>query len=195
MPQMIRATHNEKKLVVDLLTRAFDNNISVNYVVKQDKKRVTRIRRLMEYSFELCHAFGDIYLTPEKNGAVLLLMPQNKKTTLKTIWLDLKLAVGSIGMSRILKVLSRESKIKKFYPKELMYLWFICVDPLCQGQGIGSKILQFVIEESNKRKLPVYLETSMAKNRPFYERFNFIKYNELSFTYRLYMYKRVVGLD
>jgi ribosomal protein S18 acetylase RimI-like enzyme len=189
---MISASYYDKPFVVDLLTRAFDNNNSVNYVVKQDNKRITRIRRLMDYSFELCYTYGNVYLTGDRKGAVLLLLPHTKKLTPHTVLLDLKLVFGSMGISRLFKVLSRESQIKKFYPKELMYLWFICVDPQYQGQGLGSQMLQYVINESNLRRLPLYLETSMERNMPFYERFNFKKYNELCFTYVLHMYKRAL---
>lgn len=34
---MRKATYNEKSLIIDILTRSFDKNQSVNYIVKQDK--------------------------------------------------------------------------------------------------------------------------------------------------------------
>jgi hypothetical protein len=63
---MIQAKYSDKTLVVDILTQAFESNKSVNYVVKQDKKRQSRIRILMEYSFEVCWEFGEIYLADDK---------------------------------------------------------------------------------------------------------------------------------
>ena len=36
---MRKATVNDKQLVIDILKKAFDDNKSVNYVVKQDQKR------------------------------------------------------------------------------------------------------------------------------------------------------------
>jgi hypothetical protein len=60
---MIQAAYKDKYLVVDILTKAFDSNKSVNYVVKQDRKREKRIRKLMDYSFELCWESGEVYLS------------------------------------------------------------------------------------------------------------------------------------
>ena len=59
---MKKADHNDKNLVVDILTKSFDTNQSVNYIVKQDQKRVKRISALLNYSFEVCHMFGDVFL-------------------------------------------------------------------------------------------------------------------------------------
>jgi hypothetical protein len=36
---MIQATRKDKSFIVDLLSRAFDENRSVNYVIPQDQRR------------------------------------------------------------------------------------------------------------------------------------------------------------
>ena len=187
---MIQATYKDKSLIVDILTKSFDTNKSVNYVIIQDNKRERRIHKLMDYSFELCWMFGEIYLTPDKKGVVLILLPHKKKTTLYGIWQDLTLAFCSVGITRAFKVLDRESKIKKYHPKEFMYLWYIGVIPQEQSKGIGSSLLQEIINLGNQRNLPVYLETSTERNLPLYKRFNFKIYQELIFDYTLYLFKK-----
>jgi len=52
---MKKARYTDKELVVDILTRSFNANQSVNYIVKQDKKRIKRISALMDYLFEVCY--------------------------------------------------------------------------------------------------------------------------------------------
>jgi ribosomal protein S18 acetylase RimI-like enzyme len=188
---MIQATYNDKTLVVDILSKAFDSNKSVNYVIKQDKKKSSRIKMLMEYSFEMCWHFGEIYLSNDKNGVVLILLPEKKKTTIKSILWDIKLIIGSIGITRIPKVLKRESKIKKFYPEKLMYLWYIGVLPGYQGKGIGGSLLKEMIRNSDEKKTPIYLETSMSENVPFYNKYDFELYKELDAGHQLYMFKKV----
>ena len=173
------------------LTESFEDNRSVNYIVKQDKKRNQRIRKLMEYSFEMCYSFGEVFLSENKKGCVLIMLPDKKKTTLKTIVLDANLVLSSIGLLNTKKALNKESKIKKFHPDELMYyLWFIGVDPMEQHKGIGSALMRDVITESIKKKRSVYLETSTLKNIPWYEKFGFTIYNELDLGYRLYFMKK-----
>jgi len=191
---MIKATPNDKDLVVNLLAQSFDDNQSVNYIVKQDSKRTQRIRVLMDYSFEICSLFGAIYLSNERKACALILFPDQKRTTLKSILMDLKLILFCVGLSGIQKTLSRESLIKKTHPKEKMYyLWFISVDKSNQHAGIGTKLLKEIIEDSNSKNLPLYLETSTLKNLPWYEQFGFKIYHELKLSYTLFFLKRSAG--
>jgi len=189
---MIKATYNEKPLVVEILSKAFDTNNSVNYTVKQDEKRMERIKKLMEYSFEVCYLFGTIYLSNDKKACALTLLPDSKKTTLKTIALDAQLALKVIGLDRVKRVLSRESKIHSGYPKEqpVFYLWFLGVDPAHQGKGIGKALLNEIIVESKQKKRPLYLETSMPDNVPFYQKYGFEVYNQLNFGHTLYCMRK-----
>ncbi len=188
---MRKADYNDKYLVVDILTKSFENNQSVNYIAKQDEKRLKRISALMDYSFEVCHSFGDVFLSDDKKACALVLYPDKKKTTLKSILLDVKLIFSCIGIENIKKALSRESKIKQLQSKELMYyLWFIGVDPEHQNEGIGSDLLKEIIEDSKHKERPIYLETSTLKNLPWYKKFGFQIYNELDLTYKLFFLKR-----
>lgn len=188
---MIKAVYNDKNLIIDILTKSFDTNQSVNYIVKQDSKRVKRIRSLMDYSFEVCYLFGDVFLSEDKKACALVLYPDKKKTSLKSILLDIKLILSCVGFSNIKKTLDRESKIKKIQPKETMYyLWFIGVDPKYQNTGIGSKLLDDLIEDSRQKKRSIYLETSTLKNLPWYQKLGFQIYHELSLTYKLFFLKR-----
>lgn len=179
-----------KKQIVALLTRAFDTNISVNKAVKHDHKRVTRIRRLMEYSFEMCLLNGEMYYSENNNAVVLFLKRHHPKTTLFTIWLDLKLALGAIGISRAAIVLKKNA-IKKLYPqKDFMYLWYIGVDPEHQGKGAGRALMQEITALADERKQDIYLETSIENNLSFYSQCGFHVYTELEFDFRLYCLRR-----
>lgn len=188
---MIKAGYNEKNLVIDILTKSFDTNQSVNYIVKQDRKRTKRVRALMDYSFEVCYLFGDVFLSDDKKACALVLYPDKRKTSIKSVLLDIKLILSCVGLKNIKKTLDRESKIKKIQPKELMYyLWFIGVDPQYQNTGIGSKLLDELIEDSRRKKRAIYLETSTLKNLPWYQKLGFQIYNELCLTYKLFFLKR-----
>lgn len=192
---MIKAVYSDKNLVVGILTDSFETNQSVNYIVKQDKKRVKRIRSLMDYSFEVCYSFGEVFLSDDKKACALILFPDKKKTTLKSILLDVKLILSSVGVSNIRKALNRESKIKAIQPKELMYyLWFIGVDPKHQNSGIGTELLNDVIKDSNLMERPIYLETSTLNNLPWYKKFGFDIYNELDLNYKLFFLKKETGI-
>lgn len=188
---MIRAAYNDKKRVVDILSTSFNDNKSVNYIIKQDYKRVERIKKLIEYSFEMCYLYGDVFLSDDKKGCALILLPDKKKTNLKTIGLDINLIVSGMGFSNIKKAMDREAKIKKLQPEGLKYyLWFIGVDTKEQNKGIGSTLMREVIKEAVSKQRPIYLETSTVKNIPWYEKFGFTIYQELDLGYRLVFMKK-----
>jgi hypothetical protein len=192
---MERATYADKEAVVNILCNSFDDNKSVNYIIKQDRKRSLRLRRLMEYSFEICYHFGDVILSDDKKGCALLVMPDKKKTTLKTILLNARLAFTCIGFSGIKKAMAREAKINRVHPEHpIYYLWFIGVDPEEQNKRIGSLLLKHVIKQSEIRNRPIYLETSTTKNLPWYQKFGFTIFEEMDFGYRLFCLKREVNV-
>lgn len=181
LASMITATSSDKNRVVEILTASFDTNKSVNYIVKQGNERMARIRKLMEYSFDVCLLSGVVYLSEDRNACVLTLLPDKKKTGLQTIWWDIRLICQVTGLSGIRKTLRREARIKKMYPAiKMNYLWFIGVTPAEQHRGAGSRLLKEVINSSGR---PVYLETSMPENVNWYQRHGFEVYATLAFEY------------
>lgn len=193
---MRKALASDKPAILDLLTRAFDDNKSVNYVVKQDHNRADRIRRLMDYSFNVCQAFGEVWISDDRQACALVLFPDQKRSSFRTLFWDLKLALTVVGIDRVGDVLKREAMIKSNHPKEpIAYLWFLGVNPQLQGRGVGSALIQEVIKEYDRKKRPVYLETSMEKNLPFYRKFGFEIFQTLQLTYKLYQLRRVYTMS
>ena len=188
---MISATRADKNLVVKILTESFIDNQSVNYIVKQDEKKIQRIKKLMEYSFDVCDLFGEVFISDNKKGCALILLPDKKKTSIRSILLDVKLIISCTGLSNLFKALRHESKIKKLQPKALKYyLWFIGVDPHEQHNGIGTALMAEIIKNAASKGRPLLLETSTLKNIPWYKRFGFTVYYELDLGYRLYFLKK-----
>lgn len=191
---MKKAEYNEKNLIVDILTKSFESNQSVNYIVKQDEKKLKRIEALMNYSFEVCYLFGDVFLSDDNKACALVLYPDKKKTTIKSIMLDVNLIFSCVGIENIKKTLDREAIIKKIQPKMPMYyLWFIGVDREYQNTGIGSELLKEIIEDSKRKERPIYLETSTLKNLPWYKKFGFDIYHEADLSYKLFFLKKVLA--
>lgn len=188
---MKKAAYGDKALVKNILSKSFDKNQSVNYIAQQDELREKRIAALMDYSFEICYTYGDVYLSDDNKSCALVLYPDRKKTTFKSVLEDIKLLFNCIGVSNIGKAMKREAAIKKIQPNTPMYyLWFIGVDPESQGTGIGTKLMNEVIEDSRAKSRPIFLETSTQRNLPWYKKFGFEIYSDLDLTYKLYFLKR-----
>jgi len=191
---MKRATSNDKPLIKNILTNSFASNLSVNYIIKQDAKRIRRIQALMDYSIDVCSMFGEVLLSDDDKGCALILYPQRKRITLRSIVLDFRLIFRAIGLIGITKAFTREGLIKDKQAKDAMlYVWFIGVDPLYQKQGIGSRLLEELIKKADNQNLPIYLETSTLNNLPWYQRFGFEIYNQIELSYTLFFLRRLTS--
>ena len=190
---MKKAQPEDRNLIIQILASSFEDNQSVNYIIRQNNKKL-RIRSLMEYSIDTCLLFGDVWVSDDKTACALVLYPHLKKTSLKSIWLDFKLAIKAIHLNGVGRAMRRETLINEKRPKiPMAYLWFIGVTPSYKSKGIGSQLLQEVLVNAKNQDLPVYLETSTLKNLPWYQRFDFKIYNQLSLSYTLYFLKSVTA--
>ncbi|RQO74349.1 N-acetyltransferase [Pedobacter sp. KBW06] len=183
-----------KGLVVDLLCKSFKDNLSVNFIVNKSGDKAKRLQHLMDYSFEVCNTFGDVFLSDDDKACALVLYPEQKRFTFKSLLLDIKLILQVVGISNIFNVTNREKAIKSNYPDApFYYLWFIGVSMEDQGKGIGSNLLSEIIKDADQKGKPVYLETSTVKNIAWYQKFGFSIYNKLEFGYTLFLFKRIIS--
>jgi len=185
------ANHLDNPRILDLLTRSFDANKSVNFVVKAGNARSCRIRRLMQYALDQCTDFGEVWIADDGNAVALILHPDKKRTTIRTVWRDLELAFSVIGMPRLFSIMKREAILKSFHPKRpFAYLWFIGVAPEQQGKGHGSRLLGELLLHCGSQQRPVCLETSNERNIPFYERHGLELYHSIDLPYAIYQFRK-----
>jgi ribosomal protein S18 acetylase RimI-like enzyme len=151
---MITADKTHKERVIEILSECFDGNKTVNYIVKQDEKRKERVRELIDYSFDACVESGQIYLTNDQNAVIICSLSVDKLPILEEAFLTLKFVFKVVGLDGISRILKREKYISSFHPQdeEFIYIWFIGVKNGDQGKGLGSSLLEEVIEVSEQKK-------------------------------------------
>lgn len=191
---MIDASRKDKALVIEILSTSFKDNKSVNYLVKQDRWHLERIRLLMDYAFEECMEFGRVVISEDRNACALILFKDRKHFSFKSLFRNLKLVFRVMGLANLFRVLRKERKINLVHQnvkdKHLIYyLWFIGVNTGFQGKGTGTRLLQELLSESRAIGRTMLLETSTVKNLPFYQKNGLKVYHQLEVGYPIYMLK------
>ncbi len=181
---------NDKKLVIKILSDAFQDNKSVNLVVKDKSK----IPGLMSYSYELAKRRGKIFISDNRKAVALILLSDKNRFSFRIMLESLKLALNVIGLKKLFTVLKRESAIKKLHPESpYIHLWYIGVEPESFGKGYGAELLDEIIAFAKSIQRDIYLETSVARNIKFYESRNFENYanveSDIPFTLMLFRKK------
>jgi len=168
----------EKKLVIEIITEAFLENRSVNFVIRQDDKRTQRIESLVKYSYNLCKKDGEVYC--HDHTVALINYPHTKRKLFFSMIQDIQLVINVIGLKNLSNVLRRESLIKRNHPKSpFCHLWYIGVAKQFQHMGRGTKLLKEIIAKHDKLGLPIYLETSVEENVSWYMKNGFQVYKEV----------------
>jgi ribosomal protein S18 acetylase RimI-like enzyme len=179
-----KAQYSDKKLITDILVSAFIPKTeinSINFIVKQDKKRVERMRVLMEYLFDTAFYFGAVFISNNDESCILLKYSDKGKITLRTIRLDLRLALKCIGLERVFKVLKRQLIVKQYDPKEKhIHPLIFGVKAESKGNGNAARLMLQVKEHFKENRLPVIVNTASKQNTKLYKKtgFKIIKKDE-----------------
>ena len=122
-------------------------------------------------AFNLAAAFvdcDDIHTDAELWSLIILFGPRMDSNLMHASPDDVRRA-GLVGALRYL------ARMEKHHPRqpEHWYLAVLGTDPDHQGKGIGSALLQPVLERCDLEEVPAYLESSKEANIAFYARHGF----------------------
>lgn len=178
---MIRANVKDRKLVVDILVEAFeplDGDNSINFVVKQDDRRIKRMRMLMGYLFDKAIRFGEVFLSDNRASCLLIVYAHKERFTFNGLMSTLRLAVKCIGIERVVKVLKRQWVVKRNYPKtEHIRPIIFAVKNELKGGVTAPRLIMQVFEEFKGNKLPVIVDTTSEHNVRLYQKFGLQVFN------------------
>ena len=71
-------------------------------------------------------------------------------------------------------------KHRELVPDQHWYLFLTGVDPEYQGKGYASQLLNGMLLEIDRQRLPCYLETGVKNNVPMHEHFDFSVVDEFT---------------
>jgi ribosomal protein S18 acetylase RimI-like enzyme len=87
---------------------------------------------------------------------------------------QIRAVFGSFGTNRVVRGIRTQLQLSRLHPAEPhWYLGFLGVRGARQGQGMGGALLGEVLTKADDANVPAYVESSNARNLPFYHRHGF----------------------
>jgi GNAT superfamily N-acetyltransferase len=162
------ATPADAPALCDALARAFHDDPVASWSLPSPRRRPGQLRRFYRERLRTLLPEELVFCDDEHRGAALWAPPDRWHVT-----------VGELARIRIVTrrtplFLAGARRVDAAHPAEPhFYLNVLGVVPEAQGSGIGSRLLAPMLERCDREGVPAYLESSKARNVPFYERHGF----------------------
>jgi hypothetical protein len=191
---VLRASKEDKALVVSILMEAFEplqEDNSINFVVKQDKKRKQRMQVLMEYLFEKAMRTGAVFLSDNRASCLLITYAHKDRFSISKALSTLRLVFRCIGATRVRKVLKRQAVIQRNYPKgKYIRPMIFAVKEEYRGTTTAAKLILEVFKDFKDNKLPIIVDTASEKHVKLYQKFGLKIFNtEQELGFPIYLLK------
>jgi GNAT superfamily N-acetyltransferase len=164
----------------DVLQAAFWDDPVMAWMLPKESSRSRRLAGLFCVLLVTHYlSMHTVWTTSEQSGGALWAPPGHWKIPTWDIVkaaprLALALGVRSVTALRFLE------EVDKQHPAEPhWYLGVLGTAPAQQGKGIGSTLMQPVLEKCDTEGIPAYLESSKEQNIPFYSRHGFTVTGEI----------------
>jgi ribosomal protein S18 acetylase RimI-like enzyme len=181
LPAARRATAADVPDLAAMLARAFIDDPIPEWSCPPDSLRQSVLERFFTTRARQLLAHEEVWVGARQSSAALWAPPERwKQTPLEDAQLSRALlhprllvrapliVVGLLGLER-----------KHPVAPPHWYLAFLGTDPSAQGQGLGSAVLQPVLEQCDSDGVAAYLESTKERNIDFYARHGFRVTQEL----------------
>jgi ribosomal protein S18 acetylase RimI-like enzyme len=165
--------------IADMLARSFYDDPSVIYIEPDNAGRARMLAVFYEVGTRYAHLFGEAYTSAGNiEGAALWIAPGSGDFTPDRMAAAggnrLSPAMGPGAFGRFLALTRHFGGLRKAaMPSSHWYLNVLGVEPSRQGMGIGSQLIQPVLQRADESELACYLETMKARNVAFYKQHGF----------------------
>ncbi len=171
-------TEEHIQAVGRILGQAFFDDPFYSYVMPNPRKRPAQLTWWMSVMVRYGYRYGVVDTTPGTlKGAAVWLPPEAPKPdTFKMLRAGLiktPFQLGAVGFLRTMQITGQWEKLHEKEPDRHWYLMVAGIEPSCQGQGLGSSLLQPVLERADKESMTCYLETMTTLNLRFYHKLGF----------------------
>jgi ribosomal protein S18 acetylase RimI-like enzyme len=177
--ETVRVRETNIITVAEVLARAFYDDPSVIYIEPDNARRVQMLPVFYEVSTRYAYLFGEAYTSAGSiEGAALWIAPGSGELTPGRMTAaggnKSSAAMAPEVLGRFMALMTQMGELRTAaMPSPHWYLNVLGVEPSRQRMGIGSQLMQPVLQRADESGLACYLETMKACNVAFYRQHGF----------------------
>jgi GNAT superfamily N-acetyltransferase len=171
-----KAVESERPRVVEALARAFYDDDVMRWFFPDDSRRLRQLRRVFDLFGERFWFVHDLsYTTDSVAGGALWMPPDKWRVSVFDQLRSMPAMASRIGLRDLPRSLRGFNLMESKHPHEPshFYLPIIGVAPQWQGKGLGTALLQPILERCDREGSHAYLEATTPRSRACYERSGF----------------------
>lgn len=178
--EMVLLVADRKDQASQVMARAFRADPVYTHLFPDEDERLRSLEEIWDALIGYSLVYGRVYTTSTVQGAACWLSPGNTEITL---WRMLRTGLAlqravmrfrpAARRQMLPAVTYMDKNHKRLATEPHWYLWALGVEPDCQGQGIGGKLLQPILVQSDEEATSCYLETQTERNVAFYQKRGF----------------------
>ena len=149
------------------------------YVLPDAQQRISGVPMMMEMFLRIGLAHGEVWATPPPiRGVACWLSPTHPTISPEDRnaagWREVQAAWGREAVDRFQAFIGdRDGAVDSLAPEPHWHLAWLGVEPVHQGQGIGSTLVRQMTTRAEAEGMSCWLFTFAPRNVPIYERLGF----------------------
>ena len=158
-----------------MLARAFHEDPVASWACRPDGLRPRVLERLFGMRLRHLHPRGEIWTDDELRSVAVWAEPDQWRTTTRQDIAYASCLLHPRLALRMPMVVTGMLGAEKVHPTEPSH-WYLAIlgtDPSAQGHGLGSAMMEPILEECDRDGVGAYLESSKEQNLDFYARHGF----------------------
>jgi hypothetical protein len=165
---------------IEVLGDAFkDDPVFRNFAFQDDLRRLSAIQWISRLMLYYAHPYNAVFTTTESLKGIAIWLPPNQfpLNDFRLLQSGGYALPFKLRLSKLLRFISLFLKVeachKTYMSQPHWYLLMLGVHPSHQSQGLGSALIQPILEKADRENFPCYLEASTEEAVRFYQRQGF----------------------
>lgn len=161
---------DDQAVMENVITLAFSADPIVRWSFPDPSTYLAVMPRIVRYFGGRALEHGSAWRSRDGRGAVMLLPPGIAPDFENLFALNQQYVPAHV----LTDLTAVYEALEQYHPaRPHWHLAWAGVDPACQGQGLGTRLVRHALEHRRPQGPPVYLESSSPRNIDFYQRLGF----------------------